>query len=108
MRHMTRVTAKSPFVTTVKTVVQDVQGEITCPRVYWAPVCGQGCPIPSLECVRDMLGYPELMIPLVRDALFMRRVFGYNADGRHCVVDPTDVVSVEAGLVLWDVDRGRP
>jgi len=31
------------------------------------------------------------------------RIYGYNADGRHCRVDPDDVVSVEAGLVLWDL-----
>ena len=103
MRHMTRVTAKSPFVTTVKTVVKDANGQVTRPRVLWAPVCDQGCPIPSLECVRDMLGYPELMLPLVRDALFEGRIFGYNSEGRHCRVAVEDVVSVEAGLVLWDL-----
>jgi hypothetical protein len=42
-----------------------------------------------------MLGYPELMIPLVRDALMEGRV--------NCLVDCDDVVSVEAGQVLWDL-----
>jgi len=50
-----------------------------------------------------MLGYPELMIPLVRDALMEGRVYGYNANGRYCLVDCDEVVSVEAGLVLWDL-----
>ena len=50
-----------------------------------------------------MHGYPELMIPLVRDALMEGRVYGYNANGRYCLVDCDEVVSVEAGLVLWDL-----
>ena len=103
MRHMTRVTSRSPFVTTVKTPATDSSGKVTFPRVCWTPVSGQGCPIPSLECVRDMLGYPELMTPLVRDALMQGRIYGYNANGRYCLVECDDVMSVEAGLVLWDL-----
>ena len=56
-----------------------------------------------MECVRDMLGYPELMIPLIREALLEDRVCGYNADGRHCRVKIEDIVSIEAGLTLWDL-----
>ena len=104
MRHMTRVTSRSPFVTTVKIPVKDSSGKVVTPRVFWAPVCGQGCPIPSLECVRDMLGYPELMIPLVRDALMLGRIHGFHSSGRYCQVTSDDVLSVEAGLVLWDLN----
>jgi len=56
MRHVIRFTSKSPFVTTVRAKVPDNRGGVSYPRLHWAPVCDQGCPVPSLERFRTCSG----------------------------------------------------
>jgi len=99
MRHMTKIFSKSPFVTTVATKVGN-----KLERAFWSPVCGQGCPIPSLECVRDTLGDPELMIPLVRDAIRDGHVSCLDLKQSVGRIGPKDVKYVEIALVYWDMD----
>ena len=91
MRHVTKITSMSPFATAVATKIGDkLRG------AFWSAFCGQGCPIP--ECVRDMLGYLELKVPL--DALVDGRVSSVSSRRWTGKIDERDIRYVEIALVF--------